>query len=107
MTPFVLTPGDCVMDGPPVFSIDPGSDAYQEALEVYVTKNKLTPEQITIARFWADGPGTINGPGHSLSTTSQILQLMNANLAEAAETYARVGLAVGDGVYAVWSSKYT
>ena len=107
MTPFVLTPGDCVMDGPPVFSIDPGSDAYQEALEVYVTKNNLTPEQITIARFWADGPGTINGPGHSLSTTSQILQLVHANLAEAAETYARVGLAVGDGVYAVWSSKYT
>ena len=107
MTPFVLTPGDCVMDGPPVFSTDPMSEAYLEALEVYVTKNNLTPEQITIAKFWADGPTTINGPGHSLSTTTQILQLVDANLAEAAETYARVGLSVGDGVYAVWSSKYT
>jgi hypothetical protein len=107
MTPFVLTPGDCGGDGPPVFSTDPASDAFQEAYEVYVTRNKLTPEQITIAQFWADGGGSINGPGHSLSTTSQILQLMNANLAEAAETYARVGLAVGDGVYAVWWSKFT
>ena len=107
MTPFVLTPGDCGMDGPPAFSTDPNSDAYQEAYQVYVTRNNLTPEQATIARFWADGPGTINGPGHSLSTTSQILQLVGANLAEAAETYARVGLAVGDGVYAVWWSRYT
>jgi hypothetical protein len=32
---------------------------------------------------------------------------VGANLAEAAETYARVGLSVGDGVYAVWWSKYT
>ena len=107
MTTFVLTPGDCGMDGPPVFSTDPNSVAYQEAYKVYVTRNNLTPEQATIARFWADGPGTINGPGHSLSTTSQILHLVGANLAEAAETYARVGLAVGDGVYAVWWSKYT
>jgi hypothetical protein len=98
MTPFVLTPGDCGEDGPPAFSTDPASEAYQQAYEVYVTRNNLTPEQAIIARFWADGPGSINGPGHSLSTAGQILQLVGANLAEAAETYARVGLAVGDGV---------
>lgn len=107
MTTFVLTPGDCGMDGPPRFSIDPASEAYQEAYEIYNLKNNITPEQATIAGFWADGPGTINGPGHSLSTTSQILSLVGANLAQAAETYARVGLAVADGVYAVWWSKYT
>ena len=106
MTPFVLTPGDCGEDGPPAFSTDPFSDAYREAREVYVTRNDLTPEQVTVAKFWADGPGSINGPGHSLSTATQILQLVGANLAEAAETYARVGIAVADGVYAVWWSKY-
>jgi hypothetical protein len=107
MTPFVLTPGDCGGDGPPAFSTDPSSAAYQEAYEVYVIRNNLTTEQATIARFWADGPGSINGPGHSLSTTNQILQMVGASLADAAETYARVGLAVADGVYAVWWSKYT
>ena len=107
MTTFVLTPGDCGMDGPPAFSTDPASDAYKEAYEIYNLKNNVTPEQATIAGFWADGPSTINGPGHSLSTTSQILSLVGANLAQAAETYARVGLAVADGVYAVWWSKYT
>lgn len=107
MTAFVLRPGDCGMDGPPAFSTDPNSDAYREAYDIYILRNKVTPEQDTIARFWADGPGTINGPGHSLSTASQILGVVGANLAEAAETYARVGLGVGDGVYAVWWSKYT
>jgi hypothetical protein len=107
MTTFVLTPGDCGMDGPPAFSTDPTSDAFREAYEVYSLKYNLTPDQITIARYWADGGGTINGPGHSLSTTSQILSLVGANLAQAAESYARVGLAVADGVYAVWWSKYT
>jgi hypothetical protein len=107
MTPFVLTPGDCGGDGPPAFSTSPGSGAYKEAYEVYTSRNNLTAEQVVIARFWADGPGTINGPGHSLSTTGQVLEVMNANLAQAAETYARVGLAVGDAVYAVWWSKYT
>jgi hypothetical protein len=107
MTPFVLTPGDCGMDGPPAFSTDPTSEAYQEAYEIYNLSYNLTPEQITIAGFWADGSGTINGPGHSLSTASQILLIVGANLGQAAETYARVGLAVADGVYAVWWSKYT
>jgi hypothetical protein len=107
MTTFVLTPGDCGMDGPPAFSTDPASDAFKEAQEIYDLRNNVTAEQATIAGFWADGPGTINGPGHSLSTTSQILSLVGANLAQAAETYARVGLAVADGVYAVWWSKYT
>lgn len=106
MTTFILTPGDCAGDGPPAFSTDPASAAYQEALEVYNTANALTPEQITIARYWADGGGTINGPGHTLSVAGEVLAQQGANLAQAAETYARVGLAVGDGVYAVWYSKY-
>jgi hypothetical protein len=89
------------------FSTDPTSDAYREAYEVYHLKNNLTPEQITIAGLWAEGGGTINGPAHSLSITSQVLSLVGARLAQSAETYARVGLAVGDGIYAVWWSKYT
>ena len=66
----------------------------------------LTPEQLTIARFWADGPGSISGPGHSLAITNQILVQEGANLEVAAETYARVGIANADAVTAVWWAKY-
>jgi hypothetical protein len=106
MTPFISPGADCNPGPPPTFSEDPGSQFYIEAREVYDTVNNLTPEQKTIASFWADGPGTINGPGHSLSTTSQILAQANANLEQAAETFARVGIAVADAVLACWYSKY-
>ncbi len=106
MTPFVSPGDECDPGPPPPFSETPGSEFYNEALEVYDTVNHLTEEQRTIARFWADGPGTINGPGHSLSTTSQILVQAGANLEQAAETFARVGIADADAVLTCWFSKY-
>src|SRR5207249_3179518 len=43
---------------------------------------------------------------HSLSIASQILTQEGANLEVAAETYARVGVAVADAIVAVWNAKY-
>jgi hypothetical protein len=107
VTTFALGSGaDCDPGGPPPYSEESDSEIYAEAHEVYDTVNNLTPEQLTIARFWADGPGSISGPGHSLSITNQILLQQNANLEVAAETYARVGIANADAVTAVWWTKY-
>lgn len=103
----VLSSGaECNPGGPPAYSEQPGSDFHDEALETYMLVKNATPEQIVIARFWADGPGTISGPGHSLAIANQILMQENASLAEAAETYARVGIANADAVTAVWWAKY-
>jgi hypothetical protein len=106
MTPFVSAGAACDPGPPPVFSETPGSEFYNQAHEVYDVSRNLTPEQLTIARFWADGPGTINGPGHSLSTTRQVLVQVGANLEEAAETFARVGIADADALLSCWFSKY-
>jgi len=104
---FVLSSAaECDPGGPPAYSEEPASDFYQEANEVYESVKNLTPDQKTIARFWADGPGTISGPGHSLAITNQILVQAGANLEVAAETYARVGIANADAVTAVWWAKY-
>jgi hypothetical protein len=97
---------ECDPGGPPAYSEEPGSEFYAQAYEVYETVNNLTTEQLTIAQFWADGPGTISGPGHSLSITNQILVQEGANLEVAAETYARVGIANADAITAVWWTKY-
>jgi hypothetical protein len=97
---------DCDQGGPPTYSEDPQSAFYQEAEAVYQAVQNLTPEDSTIARYWADGPGTISGPGHSIAITNEILEQMGANLAVAAETYARVGLAIGDAITALWWAKY-
>ena len=96
----------CDPGGPPPYSVNPTSEFYGEAQTVYQAVNNLTPSQLTIAQFWADGPGTISGPGHSLAIANQILVQQEANLEVAAETYARVGLSVADAVTAVWWAKY-
>jgi hypothetical protein len=96
----------CDPGGPPAYSEQTGSAFYEEAREVYEMVKNATPEQITIARFWADGPGTISGPGHSLAIANQILVQQGADLAVAAETYARVGIANADAVTALWWAKY-
>jgi hypothetical protein len=107
VTPFVLSSGAvCDPGGPPAYSEQPDSEFYQEAQEVYETVNSVTPEQLTIARFWADGPGSISGPGHSVAIANQILAREGASLELAAETYARVGFAVADAITAVWWAKY-
>jgi hypothetical protein len=97
---------ECDQGGPPAYSELPGSAFYQEADAVYQTVNTLSSEQLTIARYWADGPGTISGPGHSIAITNQILVQTGTDLGVAAETYARVGLAVGDAITALWWAKY-
>lgn len=97
---------ECDPGGPPAFSEQPGSEFYGEANEIYQIVNGLTPEQRTIARFWADGPGTISGPGHSLAIVNQILVQENADLEVAADAYARVGIATADAITALWRVKY-
>jgi hypothetical protein len=102
-------PGEPVGDpGPPVpYSTDPASHCFAEAHEVFITVNELTDEQFAIARFWSDDPGiTPTPPGHSVSILNQILRQQDASLAQAAEAYARLGIALADAFIACWRIKY-
>lgn len=106
--PFVLKGNEiCVAPPPPSYSVEKNSAFYQEALEVYDTVRQLTPEQRTIALFWADDPGrTITPPGHSVALATQVLREQNASLALAAETYAKVSIAIADAFIGCWQTKY-
>ena len=93
-------------DHPP-YSEDPASAFHAEAVEVYEVVNNLTPEQEAIAQFWSDDPGTTSTPpGHSMSIATQTLRDEKASLALAAETYAKVGMAICDAFIACWYQKY-
>jgi PAP2 superfamily len=98
---------DCPPGPHPPYSEDPASRFHAEALEVYETVNALTPEQDTIARFWSDDPGaTATPPGHSNSIATEVLRREGASLTAAAETYAKVGIAVSDAFVACWHQKF-
>jgi hypothetical protein len=97
---------ECDPGPPPAYSEQPGSAFYTEANLDYQISKTLTSDQITIARYWADGPGTISGPGHSLAIVGEVITQQNAKLDKAAEAYARAGIANADALTAIWSAKY-
>jgi hypothetical protein len=104
---FALTgAAECNPGPPPTYSEDPVSPFYAEANADYQLSKNLSTEQTTIARYWADGPGTISGPGHSLAIVNEIVMQQHANLAQAAEAYARAGIADADALTAIWQAKY-
>lgn len=97
----------CEASAPPSYSSQPDSTFHSYAAEVYQVSHNLTDEQVQIARFWADDPGTVTPPGHSLSVTNQVLAQEGASLAVAAETLLRVGCAVADAFIQCWHTKFT
>jgi hypothetical protein len=106
--PLVLFDGrSCAPDDPTRYSEQRQSAFFAQAREVYDVVNNRTPEQGAIALFWADDPGVTAGPpGHSISVATQVLRLEDASLMLAAETYAKVGVAVCDAFIACWKTKY-
>jgi PAP2 superfamily protein len=108
LRPMVLTEGECPPPPHPAFSTDAGSDFYAAGLEVRDVVLGLTEAQKTIASYWADGPGSTGTPtGHWIAIVSQFARNDELSLAEAAEAYARVGIAIHDALIACWSAKYT
>ncbi len=105
--PLVLaTSNACDPGPPPAYSEQTDSPFYGEAKLDYDLSKSLTPEQLTIAKYWADGAGTFSGPGHSMIIVAEVLAQHGGTLADAAEAYARASIADADAFTAIWSAKY-
>lgn len=106
--PFAMLSGStCSLSGPPAYSEDPGSELYDQAMEVYETSKSLTPEQKTIARFWSDDPMlSPTPPGHWISIVLQIIDRDDLPLDQSADALMRVGVAVADGFIGCWQQKF-
>ncbi len=106
--PFVLASRSECQPGPHTsYSEQSGSAFNVEAMEVFNTVKNITPEQRTIAEFWADDPSiTSTPPGHSISILNQIIEQKDLTLDIAAEAYARVGMAVADAFISCFYTKY-
>ncbi|WP_229311212.1 vanadium-dependent haloperoxidase [Larkinella soli] len=96
------------MPQPLTASTDVKSQYFAQYLEVYTKNKSLTQSEKEIAVWWADDPGeTFTPPGHSYSLARIAIQTARADLAKAAETLARTGLAVSDAFTLCWKCKYT
>ena len=96
--------GACARRGPPTFE---DAAFHEAAMQVYQAGLELTDEQRTIAAYWADGPGATGTPaGHWIAIVGQIARHDRLSLVDAAEAFARVGIAVHDAFIQCWHTKY-
>lgn len=99
--------GSCDPGPPPAYSIAADSAFMAEGLEVHAKVRSLSADELEIARYWSDDPvTTATPPGHSLSILLQVLEADGASLSLAAESFARLGMAVSDAFVACWNVKY-
>jgi hypothetical protein len=84
-----------------------GSPGFQSALaEVRQISDTRTEEQLRIAMFWADNPGTATPPGHWNQIASDYILREKSSPVEAAKILAAVNAAVMDAGVACWESKF-
>jgi hypothetical protein len=104
---------------PTAFSEEEESPFYKEAVEVYEVGVELTEEQREIARFWDCNPFVMNVKGHVMFATKKIspgghwlgittlaCKMEKKNMAESAEAYAKVAIALMDAFVSCWDEKY-
>ncbi len=99
---------------PLAYSENPKSPLYKQAEEVFNRVNAINEkkgnwyEDKWIAEFWSDDllNLTFSPPSRLLSIANQVARRENLNLAECAELYAKLGLALNDAGAATWKSKY-
>lgn len=94
---------------PHMIPYDPaeGSDYYKQYLAVYEKDMELTQKDKEVAIWWGDDPDeTFTPPGHSFYIATKAVEHYNVSLIKAAETYARVGMAVADAFRNCWKWKY-
>jgi membrane-associated phospholipid phosphatase len=98
---------DCAAPSPPPYAEAPGSPMHKEAEEVWRIANAATQEQRQFALYWADDPGKTPTPaGHWMHIAGDVLKARKATLADAAEAYARLAIAMNDAFIAAWRSKF-
>lgn len=90
------------------FDYKKDSPYYGQMYEVFMKRQTLTQEEKEIANWWGDDPSqTFSPPGHSYNLATIAIKSAKSDLYKAAETYARVGMAVADAFINCWKCKYT
>ncbi|MBO0951527.1 vanadium-dependent haloperoxidase [Fibrella forsythiae] len=83
------------------------SPYFAQYLEVYAKNINLSQAEKETSIWWADDPSeTFTPPGHSYNLARIAIQTDKVGLGKAAETFARVGIAVTDAFIACWKCKY-
>lgn len=104
---FIGSDEDADEQKPIPYSTDPGSAYYAQVKEVYDISQSLTPEQKSIALFWADDPdGKSYGGAHWLSILNQLLIKEKSNMETAVVANVKLGIACSEAAISIFKGKY-
>lgn len=102
--PWLMASGSQFRPGPPP---EIGSPQWQaETAEVERVNRELTDDQVRIARFWNDGPGTDTPPGHWVRIAIEHIGRAGLSTPDAVRVLAHLALAQADSFIACWDAKY-
>jgi Ca2+-binding RTX toxin-like protein len=109
LTPFVLQSGDQFQpDGPPELTSEEWAEALNQVKELGAADSATrTADQTQIARFWADGAGTITPSGHWNLIAQLVADGSDQGTAANARMFAMLNVALGDAGIAAWNAKYS
>lgn len=111
---FAMKDADILARQPIPYSENAASLYYTQGLEVYNTVNNIKAngpgayEGKWVAEFWSDDmvDVTFSPPSRLIAILNQVVEKENLDLAECAEAYAKMGMAISDNSVAIWNSKY-
>lgn len=106
--PFTMVSGDQFRPQPPP-ALNSAAYAYEFAtVKQYGAVNSTvrTANQTEIARFWADGAGTVTPPGHWNVIAQKVAAARGLSLAENARLFALLNFATADAAISCWDAKY-
>jgi hypothetical protein len=104
--PWMMTSADIVRErpGPPPSTSSP--QMAREVAEVRRYVDRGTREELAIANFWADGPGTPTPPGHWNYIALPYIRKAGFSEVRAARALALLNMALHDAAVVCWDTKY-
>jgi hypothetical protein len=101
------------------FDMNEGSPFQKQLMEVFEVTNKLSEEQINIAKFWDCNPYVTHHRGHAMFATKKITpgghwigitaiatRQSKSTFDETINAYANVSIALFDGFISCWDEKW-
>ena len=108
VTPFAMeTASQFRPPAPPALDSQEWADEYNQTKELgSATSAARTVEQTSIARFWADGAGTVTPPGHWNVIAQDVSGQQGLTLEQNARLFALLNIAEADAAILSWDCKY-
>jgi membrane-associated phospholipid phosphatase len=103
---WMMTPDDIVRERPGPPPSTSSALMAQEVAEVRRHVDQATREELRIANFWADGPGTPTPPGHWNYLALPYLLRAKYSEVRTARALALLNMAMHDAAVGCWDAKY-